>query len=204
MFEDIKFVVFDLDGTIVKLDVNWEQLREELRQYFRSHYNFDSDFNPVDEGIDRLLHELGDSAIKSAYEIIEKYEVQNIKNVTPIDGSLELIRYLKESGKTLAVFSNNTRKVIELALGYLGVREHFDMIVGKEDVRKHKPNPEGLILIKNKARMKKKDMCFVGDKNTDFECAGKFNILGIPIEVALNNLNINRAKDPKLRCCEGE
>lgn len=192
MFENIKLVVFDLDGTIVKLDVDWERLREELRKYFRNHYNFDSNFNPLDEGIDGVWDELGDSAVKEAYGIVERYEVENIENVSLIRGSLELIRHLKDGGQTLAIFSSNTQRTIELALGYLRIREYFDIIVGKKDVSKHKPDPEGLIVIKNKAGIELDEMCFIGDKETDFQCAARLNVRAVPIEAALRFICLNR------------
>lgn len=189
MFEGIKLVVFDLDGTIVDLAVAWDGLRRELHHYFRSRYGFDSNFTPFDMEIERVGEELGDVALKEAYEIVERYELENIENFTPVNGSLELIRDLKNKGKTLAIFSGNTRRAIELALGYMGIRKCFDIIVGKEDVRKHKPDPEGLILIKDKAGVRTNEMCFIGDRSTDLECAEKANMRALSIEAVLKHIS---------------
>lgn len=186
MFDGIKLVVFDLDGTIADLDVDWQGLRTELHWHFNSHYQFDSDFTPFDKEIERAGEDLGDKALGEAYEIVERYELENIENVTPIAGSLELVRYLKRDGKTVAILSSNTRSAIELALGFLKIRQYFDIIAGKEDVRKHKPDPEGLLLIRGKAGVGTAEVCLIGDRSTDMECATNANVLAIPIETALN------------------
>ncbi len=186
MFDGIKLVVFDLDGTIADLDVDWQGLRTELHWHFNSHYQFDSDFTPFDKEIERAGEELGDKALGEAYEIVERYELENIENVTPIAGSLELVRNLKRDGKTLAILSSNTRSAIELALGFLKIRQYFDIIAGKEDVRKHKPDPEGLLLIRDKVGVGVAEVCLIGDRSTDMECAANANALAIPIETALN------------------
>jgi len=182
MFEDIKLVVFDLDGTIARLDVDWEQLKKELHEYFRDYYGFESDFIPLDKELERVGEELSGDALKEAYKIVEKYELEKIENFTPIEESLELIKELKNKGKILAIFSTNTRKVIEQVLVGMGIREYFDIIVGKEDVRGHKPDPEGLILIKNKANVKTNEMCFIGDKKIDIECGERINVCSISLE----------------------
>lgn len=189
MFTGIQLVVFDLDGTIADLDVDWEELRRELRHHFKSRYGFDSNFAPFDREIERAGEELGDDALKEAYEIVERYELENIEGTTPVNGSLELVEDLKKKGKTLAIFSSNTRRAIELALGYMGIRKCFDIIVGKEDVRKHKPDPEGLILIKDKAGVRINEMCFIGDRRTDLECAEKANMRALSIEAVLKHIS---------------
>ncbi len=186
MLQDIKLVVFDLDGTIAELRVDWPGLRRELHDHFKINYDFDSDFTPFDSEIEKAGAELGDKALKEAYEIVERYELENIEKVTPIAGSVEIVRDLKRAGKTLAILSGNTRSAIELALGYLKIRKYFDIIVSKEDVRKHKPDPEGLFLIKDKVGVEITEVCLIGDRHTDMECAANANALAITIETALN------------------
>lgn len=182
MFEDIKLVVFDFDGTIVKLDVDWEQLKKGLHEHFKCYYDFESDFMSLDKGLERVGEELGGDALRGGYKIVENYELEKIENFVPIKVSLDFIKELKNEGKILGIFSTNTRKVIEQVLVRKEIREYFDIVVGKEDVRRHKPDPEGLILIKNKANVKTDEMCFIGNKKTDIECGERINVRSISLE----------------------
>ena len=185
MLDSIKLVVFDLDGTLANLPVDWEGLRAELRRHFQSRYGFDSNFRPFDSEIEEVGQKLGDSALREAYQIVERHELENIEEVSPVNGALELVQELKDRGKSLAILSSNTHRAIERALEHLGIREHFDIIVGKEDVVKHKPDPEGLILIKDRAGVSGDETCYIGDRSTDMECAARAGACGLSIERAL-------------------
>ena len=55
----------------------------------------------------------------------------------------------------------------------------FSIIVTSDDVKRGKPNPEGLIKILNKIKIKKKDTYFIGDTIFDYKAAkaAKINYL---------------------------
>ncbi|MBD3216171.1 MAG: HAD-IA family hydrolase, partial [Candidatus Lokiarchaeota archaeon] len=45
--------------------------------------------------------------------------------------------------------------------------DKFDFIVGREDVRRWKPEPEGLIVIKNHYGIENDEMLYIGDMKKD-------------------------------------
>ncbi|MFW9947809.1 MAG: HAD family hydrolase, partial [Candidatus Odinarchaeota archaeon] len=47
------------------------------------------------------------------------------------------------------------------------IYEKIDFIVGREDIRKWKPEPEGLLKIKEYFGVKKDEMVFIGDLDKD-------------------------------------
>jgi len=67
-------------------------------------------------------------------------------NIVPLPGALGLLRLLRERGFKLALVSSTPHGNIDLILGSLGVEAAFDVIVGEEDVRRGKPDPEGFLL----------------------------------------------------------
>ena len=92
--------------------------------------------------------------------------------MTRIEGNIALARELKKKGKKLAIFSGNCHETIEECLKKSGIREMFDFIVGKEDVEKHKPHPEGLLKIMSHFGAPKENVAFMGNEDDDAE-AGK-------------------------------
>lgn len=192
MFRDLKAVVFDLDGTIAKLDVDWLGLRNELKVFFENNYKYKSDFLQLDYEIEKLGERISSKALIDAYTIVEKYEHQNIQNAEQIEGSLDLIRYLSDTNKILAIFSNNTRRTVKSVIEHLGIEDIFDIVVGKEDVKKHKPDPEGLILIRNKIKKQPYEICFIGNTDKDIEAGKRANIRTLHIDGALKIYNITK------------
>jgi len=65
-------------------------------------------------------------------------------NVRPFPGVVELVRGLWPEFR-LGVASNSWREDIETVLRGLDIRACFDALTGKEDVARHKPDPEAYV-----------------------------------------------------------
>jgi beta-phosphoglucomutase len=61
-------------------------------------------------------------------------------------GVQALIERLQRGGTRLAVVSTTWRVNVEVVLTSTGLRDHFEVIVGKEDVARTKPDPEAYLL----------------------------------------------------------
>lgn len=66
-----------------------------------------------------------------------------------------------------AILSLNTRSTIIRALELANIYDKIDLIIGREDVRKWKPNPEGLLKIQEYFKMKKEEMIYFGNLEKD-------------------------------------
>ena len=66
-------------------------------------------------------------------------------NVRPFPGVQELVRRLHGEFR-LAIASNSWREDIETVVGALGVADRFRVLVGKQDVERHKPDPQIYLL----------------------------------------------------------
>ena len=67
----------------------------------------------------------------------------------------------------MAILSLNTRKTIISSLKLAKIYNKFEIIVGREDVRKWKPNPEGLLKIQNHYNVRSEEMIYFGDLRKD-------------------------------------
>jgi len=164
MFPDIELIIFDLDGTIAQLDIDWKRLKKELIE------KFGPDFEYIDRGIEKASKRIQ----KEAYKIIETYELENIANLIPNEKIIDIIRNLRN--KRLALFSTNMKKTAEVVVDRLGLQDFFSPIIAKEDVVKHKPYPEGLLRILDLTRVDRKKTIYIGDSDKDFEAGKKARI----------------------------
>jgi phosphoglycolate phosphatase len=97
----------------------------------------------------------------------------------------EVIRRLKNDGVNLGIVSTKFRSRIKEILGREGLLEPFDVIVGGEDVSRHKPDPEGLLSAIERLGGSSSSSLYVGDSVTDAETARRAEV---PFAAVLNGV----------------
>ncbi|MCI0791161.1 MAG: HAD family hydrolase [Chloroflexi bacterium] len=86
------------------------------------------------------------------------------------------VRTLSDRGLKLGIVSSKYRRRIEGVLEREGLREHFAVIVGAEDVAAFKPDPAGLISAAEKLSTSPANVLYVGDSLTDAETARRASV----------------------------
>lgn len=97
-------------------------------------------------------------------------------------GVPEVLMSLRAAGLSLGIVSSKFRYRIEDILTRGDLRQHFDVIVGGEDVRQHKPHPEGLLRALTHLAHAPAHVVYVGDHPVDAEAA---NRAGVPFVAVL-------------------
>ena len=170
-FTGKKLIVFDLDGTIVDLAVDWMSLKDLLVERYEELYQESCDFKSVSKCLEKMVEKQDESNIQNFFDIIRHYELKNIRDVKLIDETIFFINNKNlfgiENEMKFAILSLNTRDTIIRALEIADITDKIDYIVGREDVRKWKPDPEGLIIIKNHFKIKKEEIIYFGDMKKD-------------------------------------
>jgi len=166
-----KVIVFDLDGTIVRLTADWMSLKENLVFKYQKIYKEKCDFKSVSACLSKIVERGDEKVLKNLFDLIRHYELENIKDNQPIEESILFINNKELFGGNkdakLAILSLNTRDTIIKSLKLAKIRNKIDLIIGREDVRKWKPNPEGLLKIQEYFKMKKEEMIYFGDLEKD-------------------------------------
>jgi phosphoglycolate phosphatase len=88
----------------------------------------------------------------------------------------QTVRLLKKRGHKLGIVSTKFRYRIETILNREGLSGSFDIIVGGEDVAKHKPDPAGLHIALDRLGCTPADALYVGDSLTDAKTAQRANV----------------------------
>jgi phosphoglycolate phosphatase len=161
---DVEVVVLDLDNTLVKLDVDWGALRERLAELAQA-----AGVETGDPGIRPLLNGARLPGMEALREEME--QVLTDAEVAGAGGPLNaaLMDWLDRfhDGTPLSVLSLNSRVAVRRALAVHGLDARVAHIVGREDVVRGKPDPEGLRALAERHGVEAGRMLLVGDAETD-------------------------------------
>ena len=173
MFE---LVVFDLDGTLLDTAPDlYKALCDTLKDYnceippfeeFVKHigggaYGFLQPFLPPERWEEALL--------KLRHYYLTRYVCCETK---PFEGIEEVLKTLKGKGLKLAVATNKITEGAERVLTLTGLRNYFDLVVGRDLPKEHKPSEEHILYITKRLGVKPEKTLVVGDRSDDV-IAGK-------------------------------
>ena len=189
-FTEKKVIVFDLDGTIVRLVADWNSLFKALSSRFIENYQKAINHESMSAILSSVV-KLGDEEeLQLNFNLIQQYELENITSNQPIKEVIYFINNKELFGVSpnakLAVFSLNTRSTILKSLEMAGILNKFEFFVGREDVRKWKPEPDGLLKILDYFKVNAKEMIYFGDLEKDLLAGAKAGVESYYIDTIIN------------------
>lgn len=180
IFKDKKVIVFDLDGTIVKLRANWHALKDVLSQRYAEKNDEQCEFESISECLSKLVENGDEDELQENFKIIRQYELENIIETEIIPEVVDFIKHQEKFGVMstvkIAVLSLNTRQTIIESLKIAGISDCVEKVIGREDVRSWKPEPEGLIKLINYFSVSPSDLIFFGDMKKDLKAGEAANV----------------------------
>ena len=90
-----------------------------------------------------------------------------VKETRLLPGVVEALLPLRENGLKMGIVSTKYRSRIEAVLDREGSGHLFDTIVGGEDVKEHKPHPEGLMQALAQLGSSAATAWYIGDSTVD-------------------------------------
>ena len=167
-------ILFDLDGTILNTDKLIKKTFIKVFEKYKPEYILSED---------ELLSFLGPSLKESFLkyfssekvdELIEYYHDYNHSHhkdfVYVYPSVIETLEYLKNKDYPLAIVTTKLKIAADIGLNTFDLKKYFDVVIGYDDVRTTKPDPEGILKAMKLLKVEKA-IC-VGDNITDIE-AGK-------------------------------
>ena len=187
--------IFDFDNTVVYSN------EDHIKSYMMSAREFGLKMKK--DEVRKLFGRSAEEIFKELYPQLSKKELKRIharkevlyrkiiadKPLKPIGGIKKTLHYLHERDAKIAIVSSASVKNIKIGMKRLGLGKYFQAIVGAEDVKHHKPNPEALIKAMKKLRSKPSDCVFVGDAKYDMMAARRAKVTGIGVATGFYKIN---------------
>jgi HAD superfamily hydrolase (TIGR01549 family) len=167
-----KLVIFDFDGTLARLDIDYDNLRKSLREYFLG-YGIDMTFRPLQKRALEAVRMAGrERSLEDTNRIIDRFEMERIENSRVVEGAEKTLKGLKKQGCKIAILSNNGRAVIRELLSRHGILGYFDFIGSRNNVPEVKPSARGVLMVMERLGFGDGDGVFmVGDSMYDMASA---------------------------------
>lgn len=169
MGRKITTILFDFDGTL--LDTN-ELIIQTFEQVLNKHV-------PGRYTRETILPFLGPTLKETftlvdpsnAEQMMSEYRAWNLENhdrlVQEFDGVSDTLRKLKAQGFKLAIVSTKRNAMVHKGIEQLEVGNIFDVVIGLDDVKNAKPDPEPLLLALEKLGSSPEEAVMVGDNSHD-------------------------------------
>ncbi|OQX18771.1 MAG: hypothetical protein BWK75_06285 [Candidatus Altiarchaeales archaeon A3] len=180
-------ILFDLDGTLVdsfpSIIIAFKEAFKILKPFTKSDINFTDDEIKKLIGIPhqetfRNMCDDGE-AVKKATEIFR--ETRRKFKVGAIDGSVNLLMFLKTKNFKLGVVTTTGRELTERILNDLNVQNLFESVITGTDVSNLKPHPEPILKSIEILNLSNDSCIMAGDHPNDIIAANAANIRSIAI-----------------------
>ncbi|SHK04368.1 HAD family hydrolase [Haladaptatus paucihalophilus] len=163
MTDDYDAVVYDLDGTLVRLAVDWAAAAEPIKPILREH--------GADADADDALDLLPVAESMGLAEEVEPHLAAAERAGARDSERLPLLDELAAADGPVGICSLNCEAACRLALDAHGVPNATDVIVGRDSVPERKPHPQPLLTAMQKLGATPERTLFVGDSDSDAETA---------------------------------
>ena len=186
----IEAVVFDLDGTIVKFNLDYKAARAEVIE-FLVNQGFPRSIFSMNESVFEMLrkteiymqnHKVDKDFLKVKEDVLgimEKYEMESAKSTQLVPGILEALHALKKMKLKLGLFTVNSRKATEHILSTFRLKSFFKTVVTRDSVSFVKPNPIHLETVLKSLKVRPEDALVVGDSTMDMRSAQELDVFAV-------------------------
>lgn len=157
--------IFDWDGTLNSMRTLM-RLNEGVKRFVHM-WNQDSELTTEDDttsiGKSKIsVDETRNGMLTTIFDVLLNFSRPRLHN-----DSIELIQFLRDKGKKVAIFSNGSGSRIHNELRILGIQDLFDIVVSAKDIHAVKPSPVGLRLVMKRLKIKPERVLYIGDMVDD-------------------------------------
>lgn len=166
-----KQIIFDLDETILRLELPWKTFVDKAWQMFDA---IDHDLvvahphttTRTNQMMNIIIAEHGKEAAKKVYDHLEFFENHYLDGVTPNPGLIEWIKANKNK-YAFHIWTSQMARSVDNVLQIAKITDLFASYVSRDMVKFAKPYTDGFEIISKDKGLEKSDYLMVGDSEFD-------------------------------------
>ena len=161
MLEDNDLFIFDWDGTLststLIVAISRLLTRRYDPEYVKKH---EAKYRAIVRNVE--IRETRSRALAAVYDMYIRFFPPRMKG-----GAIDLLKYLRKSGKKIALFSDSKGYRLTAELRTLHVFDYFDFVLSASSIDRYKPDPTGILAIMDRYKIKSSRCVYLGDTATD-------------------------------------
>jgi phosphoglycolate phosphatase len=175
----IKAIIFDFDGTLAVLNIDFSLMRERIFALMRGYGIKDETIQEkyllevIDE-VYQILWEKNPSGAEAFYQkshrILHELEMRAAQEGMLIPGAKPTLKSLREKGVKIGIITRNCEDAVRKV--FPDIDDFCDVFVSRNSVKKVKPHPDHLMYVMESMKISGKEAVMVGDHIIDVQ-AGK-------------------------------
>jgi pyrophosphatase PpaX len=176
-------VLFDLDGTVIDSGaIILASMRHAAREVLGE--------EPSDEllmaavggpGLEAQMHALAPDRVEELVTVYRTHNEPLHDELVCCPGIDELLVRLKEEGRRLGIVTAKRRATVALAFNVVPLEHLFETVVGGDETKAHKPDPEPLLLAAERLGVDPNECAYVGDSPFDIRAAKAAGMFAVAV-----------------------
>lgn len=183
--------MFDLDGTLADTgadladSVNFTRLHFDLAPLAAERI-----YANVGRGVEHLIRHslpIRDAAHfqEAMMVFMRRYEAHLLDKTVLYPGVVEILDEFRR--KSRAVISNKIQRLTEAVVRGLGIRDHFDLVLGGDSAAQKKPHPALLNIALGHFNVSPSSALMIGDGDTDVEAGKRAGVMTCGVTYGLGD-----------------
>ncbi len=169
-------LLFDLDGTLVELNVDWRGIRDYMIADYEQKYGAPLQESRFWKMFAAIEARQGKAAANFYRNHNKAKELEAVRLGYPqvrklLNPGLAVLSQLAPKNAIYGIISSNFHETIDRLLGTIELPVEFKYIIARDDVTAVKPNPEGLLRILETEKIDAKKVLYCGDLKSDLQAA---------------------------------
>lgn len=183
----IDTILFDFDGTL--MDTNdiilesWQYTFERLRGCRTDEKTLLATFG---EPLKMTMYNFfggSEEDVERNVEIYRSYQRDHFLNLICLfPGVYEMLQEVRKAGFKAALVTSRLKPTTYQGIEKFGIRDFFDVIVTADDVTRHKPDPEPVLITLKKLGAHPENAMMIGDTKQDILCAKNAGVTSVLVE----------------------
>ncbi len=167
-------VLFDLDGTVIDSGgIILASMRHAAQTVLgRDVPDYELMAAVGGPGLEHQMRELDADRVDELIDVYRAHNEPLHETLQCCPGMDAVLAQLKAEGRRLGIVTAKRRVTVELAFEHVPFGHLFDVIVGGDETKRHKPHPEPILLALERVGARPEEAAYVGDSPFDV-AAGK-------------------------------
>jgi pyrophosphatase PpaX len=176
-------VLFDLDGTVVDSGaIILASMRHATREVLGRDYSDDELLQAVGgPGLEAQMSALAPDQVERLVDVYRAHNEPLHHDLEACAGMEDVLVRLREEGRRLGVVTAKRRSTVDLAFARVPIGHLFETVVGGDETKRHKPDPEPLLVAARRLRADPASTAYVGDSPFDVRAAKAAGMFAVAV-----------------------